>query len=249
MKDIFARRVAAHELVSRRDDAGVALRDGRLYGTALMVIDGIDADSLLVPLDGGRSLALVDARAEGVASTPLRTIDRTRGFSEVVFEAAPVGEWIGEPGAAAAACGRMLDAARVALAADILGASQRAIELAVAYAMQRRQFDRVIGSFQAVKHLCAEMVAELEPARSLVWYAAHAFDRLRDRSARHAALAKAHLCDLYDRATRVATELHGGIGFTWEYDLHLWFRRAMFDRSVLGSATYQRARAAAAAGW
>jgi alkylation response protein AidB-like acyl-CoA dehydrogenase len=107
----------------------------------------------------------------------------------------------------------------------------------------------VIGSFQAVKHQLADLVADLEPALSLVWYAAHAFDRLPERATRHAALAKAHLCDLYDRTTRVATELHGGIGFTWEYDLHLWFRRAIFDRSALGSAELHRARAAAAAGW
>jgi alkylation response protein AidB-like acyl-CoA dehydrogenase len=241
--------VAANELVSRRDDAGVALRDGRLHGTALMVIDGIDADHLLVPVDDGASLALVDARGAGVASTALRTIDRTRGFSEVVFEAAPVGEWIGEPGAAGDACGRMLDAARVALAADILGASHRAIELAVAYAMQRRQFDRVIGSFQAVKHLCAEMVAELEPARSLVWYAAHAFDAVPEEASLVAAHAKAHLSEIGPFVVRTATEVHGGIGFTDEQNLHYWFKRVGVDRQLLGSPELLREQAARLQGW
>jgi alkylation response protein AidB-like acyl-CoA dehydrogenase len=93
------------------------------------------------------------------------------------------------------------------------------------------------------------MATELEPAMSLYWYAAHAFDRIRDKSERHAAMAKALLTDIYDRITRDATELHGGIGFTWEFDLHLWFRRAIFDRSFLGEASYHRARAADLAGW
>jgi alkylation response protein AidB-like acyl-CoA dehydrogenase len=84
---------------------------------------------------------------------------------------------------------------------------------------------------------------------SLYWYAAHAFDRIQDQAPRHAALAKAHLTDIFDHATRDATELHGGIGFTWEFDLHLFFRRAIFDRGFLGDAGYHRARAADMAGW
>ena len=84
---------------------------------------------------------------------------------------------------------------------------------------------------------------------SLYWYAAYAFDRIRDQSSRHASLAKAHSADLFDNVTRHATELHGGIGFTWEFDLHLWFRRAIFDRSVLGESSFHRARAADLAGW
>ena len=120
---------------------------------------------------------------------------------------------------------RVLDAGRIALAADTLGACERAIEMAVAYAKQREQFGRAIGSFQAVKHLCAEMVAELEPARSLVWYAAHAFDARPDEAAQLAAHAKAHLAEIGTAIVRTATEVHGGIGFTDEHDLHLWFKR------------------------
>jgi alkylation response protein AidB-like acyl-CoA dehydrogenase len=117
------------------------------------------------------------------------------------------------------------------------------------YALQREQFGQPIGAFQAVKHQLANLATELEPSLSLYWYAAHAFDRIREQSSCHAALAKAHLTDLFDRAARDATELHGGIGFTWEFDLHLWFRRAIFDRSFLGDANYHRARGADLAGW
>jgi alkylation response protein AidB-like acyl-CoA dehydrogenase len=241
--------VAANELVSRRDEAGVALRGGRLHGLSLMVIDGIDADLLLVPIAAARCLALVDARGAGIASKDLRTIDRTRGFGSVAFDAAPVVEWIGEPGAAGPATGRMLDAARVALAADILGACERAIELAVAYAMQRRQFDRVIGSFQAVKHLCAEMLAELEPARSLVWYAAHAFDAVPEEASLMACHAKAHLSEIGPWIVRTATEVHGGIGFTDEQNLHYWFKRVGVDRQLLGPPELLREQAARLQGW
>jgi len=241
--------VAANELVSRPDDAGVVLREGRLHGLSLMVIDGIDADLLLVPVDLGQGLALVDARGAGIASRDLRTIDRTRGFSEVRFDGAPVAEWIGEPGGAGPACRRMLDAARVALAADILGACGRAIELAVAYALQRRQFDRVIGSFQAVKHLCAEMVAELEPARALVWYAAHAFDAIPEEASLLAHHAKAHLSEIGPGIVRAATEVHGGIGFTDEQNLHYWFKRVGVDRQLLGSPESLREQAARLQGW
>jgi alkylation response protein AidB-like acyl-CoA dehydrogenase len=118
-----------------------------------------------------------------------------------------------------------------------------------AYALTREQFGQVIGAFQAVKHQLADLAAAIEPSLSLCWYAAHAFDHIPEEAERHAALAKAHLTDLYDHATRVATELHGGIGFTWEFDLHLWFRRAIFDRGFLGEAAYHRERAATLSGW
>ena len=144
---------------------------------------------------------------------------------------------------------RARDAGLVLLAADACGGARRCIDMTVGYVLQREQFGQPIGAFQAVKHQIADVACELEPAVSLWWYAAHAFDHIPDRAERHAALAKARLTDLYDRTTRVATELHGGIGFTWEFDLHLWFRRAVFDRAFLGEAEYHRLRAADLAGW
>ncbi len=241
--------VAATELVARRGNAGVEERDGALHGVASMVIDGIDSQSILIPIDDGKSLAVIDADAAGVRRTNLKTIDRTRGFAEISFDGAAVGEWIGARGEAGDACRRMLEAGRIILAADILGASERAIEMAVEYAKQREQFGRVIGSFQAVKHLCAEMVTELEPARSLVWYAAHAFDTVPTESPLMALHAKAHMSEIGPFIVRTATEVHGGIGFTDELNLHYWFKRVGVDRQLLGSPARLRQDAAALQGW
>jgi alkylation response protein AidB-like acyl-CoA dehydrogenase len=242
--------VAATELTSRREGAGVSERAGRLHGKALMVLDACGADHFLVPVgEAGESLALVEAGAAGLSREILRTIDRTRGFAELVFEGAEAAEWIGERGGAAETNRRMLDVGRVVLAADILGASERALEMSVAYAGQREQFGRPIGSFQAVKHMCAEMVAELEPARSLVWYAAHAFEAAPDEAPLMASQAKAHLSEIGSAIVRTATEVHGGIGFTDEQNLHYWFKRVGVDRQLLGSPDQLREHAAQLQGW
>ena len=135
------------------------------------------------------------------------------------------------------------------LAADAFGAGKRLVDMSVAYAKEREQFGVTIGHFQALKHQLANMATELEPALSLWWYTAHALDHIQDKAERHAALTKAHLTDVFDMVSRYAIELHGGIGFTWEYDLHLWFRRALFNRSYLGGASYHRKRAAKLANW
>src|SRR4029077_14275242 len=118
------------------------------------------------------------------------------------------------------------DGGLVLLAADAYGGARRCLEMTVKYALTREQFGQPIGAFQAVKHQLADLAPDLDPASSLWWYAAHAHDHVPERAERHAAIAKAHLTDLYDRATRIATELHGGIGFTREYDLQLLLSRA-----------------------
>ena len=240
--------VAFGEADEQLDPASFATRatHDRLSGAKPMVAAAGDADVLLVAAcdDSGPGLWLVERDAPGLTVAPLRGSDMTRRLYSLALTDVPARRVGGVE-----AITRASDAGLVLLAADAYGGARRCFEMTRSYALEREQFGQVIGSFQAVKHQLADWIADLEPALSLVWYAAHAFDRLPDKATRHAALAKAHLCDLYDRATRVATELHGGIGFTWEYDLHLWFRRAMFDRSYLGSAGYQRARAATAAGW
>jgi alkylation response protein AidB-like acyl-CoA dehydrogenase len=239
--------VAAAERVQRRQDAGVSFAAGRLSGSALFVIDGLDADAFLVPT--GDDLWLVPASAPGLERLPLPTLDATRALAELRFHAVEPAEQLAAAGAAGAALDQAVDAARALLAADLLGCCDRALELAVAYAMQRRQFDRPIASFQAVKHLCAEMAAAIEPARSLVWYAAHAFDALPEEAALDAALAKAHLAEVATFVVRTATEVHGGIGFTDACDLHFWFKRAALDRQLLGGPALLRERAAALQGW
>jgi alkylation response protein AidB-like acyl-CoA dehydrogenase len=240
--------VAATEILSVHEDAGVRLEDGRLHGKALFVVDAGAADVFLVPLPGG-SLALVTRDAAGLAIELLTTVDRTRRVGELCFEGVAADDWIGGEDAAAEGIARMLDAGRVALAADLLGASERCLEKAVEYAKQREQFGRLIGSFQAVKHMCAEMAAEIEPARSLVWYAAHAFAELPGEAALMAAHAKAHLAEIGTQIARTSTEVHGGIGFTDEHDLHFWFKRVGLDRQLLGGPTALREHAASLQGW
>jgi alkylation response protein AidB-like acyl-CoA dehydrogenase len=239
--------VALGELTGRRDGAALRVDGGRLAGRALFAIDAVGADAFVVALDR-EHLALVPADAQHLGVTALPTVDRTRRVAELTFDGVGPIEWLGTPAGTPGAAARVLAAGRVALAADALGAAGRALEMAVAYARQRVQFGRPIGSFQAVKHLCAEMAAELEPARSLVWYAAYAFDQRPEEAVLMAAHAKAHLAEVATAIVRTATEVYGGYGFTEEGDLHLWFKRAGLDRQLLGGPEAVRAEAAAAQG-
>jgi alkylation response protein AidB-like acyl-CoA dehydrogenase len=192
----------------------------------------------------GVGLWLVRSDAGGVQANDLSGNDRTRRLASVEYRAAQATRIGG-----AAAFAKLRDAALVLVAADAWGGARRCLAMARDYALAREQFGQPIGAFQAVKHQLANLAVELEPSLSLLWYAAHAFDRIEDRGPRHAALAKAFSSDLFDRAARDSTELHGGIGFTWEFDLHLWFRRSIFDRAFFGDAHYHRERAARLAGW
>ena len=237
-KQVFG--VAVTEIFSVREGAGVRATDGRLHGKAMMAIDACGADLVLVAIDGA-TLAVVRADAAGLEITRLKTVDATRCTAELVLDGV-VPEAVFE--GAGHAVARMLDAGRIALAADALGACEAMVEQAVAYAQQRKQFDRVIGSFQAVKHMCAEMIAELEPARSLVWYAAHSFDSLPDEAPLMACHALAHLSEIAREIASVSTQVHGGIGWTDEQNLHFWFKRIGNARHLLGGPQALRQRAA-----
>ena len=234
--------IAIGEAISgARDGAGVSAHAGRLTGKALFVIDAAEADIFIVA-DRAGGLHLVEADAPGLTSTVLTTIDPTRSFAELTFDGAPT-----EPldqGEPARALERLRDAAWTMLAADMLGAAATMIDKAVAYAKERRQFGRLIGSFQAVKHLCAEMAAELEPCRALVWYAAYAFDAVPAEASLTAAHAKAHLSEVSRFVARTATEVHGGIGITDLLGLHYWFKRVGLDRQLLGGPERVRSLAA-----
>lgn len=232
--------VAATETFSVREGAGVGFERGRLRGKALMALDAFRADRVLVPIGTDR-LAVVAGDASGLERTRLTTVDVTRCACELVFDDVEPEAVFEEAGHAVA---RMLDAGRIALAADTLGACEAMIEQAVAYAQQRKQFGRVIGSFQAVKHLCAEMVAELEPARSLLWYAAHAFDAIPDDAPVMACHVLAHVSEIGREIASVATQVHGGIGWTDEQNLHFWYKRIGVARHLLGGPEALRARAA-----
>ena len=232
--------VAVTERFSVREDAGVRLGSGRLGGKSMMAIDALGADRILVSLDAQR-LAVVDASAPGLAIERLRTVDATRCTAELCFDDVTPDAVYEDAGAAIA---RMLDAGRIALAADVLGCCESMVERAVAYAKERKQFDRVIGSFQAVKHMCAEMIAELEPARSLLWYAAHAFDAIPEEAPPMACHVLAHVSEIAREIASVSTQVHGGIGWTDEQNLHFWFKRIANARNLLGGPELLRDRAA-----
>ena len=138
----------------------------------------------------------------------------------------------------------LIDAGRVMYAADTLGAAQEMLDRSVAYAAERKQFGRPIGSFQAVKHMCAEMAAALEPCRALVWYAGYALDALPAEASLTACHAKAHLSEVGTMVARTATEVHGGMGFTDLVGLHYWFKRIGFNRQMLGGPQRVREEAA-----
>jgi alkylation response protein AidB-like acyl-CoA dehydrogenase len=215
-----------------------------LSGTKEHVPYGSSADLLVVGLAGG-NLALVEPARGGCVIDPFPGVDRTRRLDTVRFEGAAAEEL---PGGAAAAP-RVRDAGLVLLAADAFGGASKLVEMSVAYAKTREQFGVTIGHFQALKHQLANMALEVEPGRALHWYAAHAFDQASEDAPRMAALAKAHLGDRFLQVARDAVEAHGGIGYTWECDVQIWFKRAIFDRTFLGSSASHRERAAKLAGW
>ncbi len=236
----------SEQAAGAREKAGITARNGKLTGKTLFVLDFAGADIFIVA-DRFAGLHLVNAKAKGLEKTQLTTIDATRTIGELNFdnvEAEPLSS-----GNAAATLDRMIAAGRIMLAADTLGAGGRMIEKAVLYAKERKQFGRVIASFQAVKHMCAEMIAELEPCRALIWYAAYAFDEFPEQSQRMAAHAKAHTAEVGTFVARTATEVHGGMGFTDLLGLHYWFKRIGFDRQALGGPEKVRHDAAVAQGW
>jgi alkylation response protein AidB-like acyl-CoA dehydrogenase len=213
----------------------------RLEGAKVHVPYPALADVMIVGVQGG-GLVLVDCATAGMEVHPVQCLDGTRRTAHVTF-AGVAAEPLDCDGA------RLRDAALVLLAADAFGGARRCVDMAVAHALEREQFGTVIGRFQGLKHQLANMATEVEPARGLYWYAAYAFDAVPAEAERTAALAKAHIGDRFLRAARDATEAHGGIGYTWEYPLHVWLKRAVFDCMFLGSPTVHRRRSAALAGW
>ena len=190
----------------------------------------------------------IDSKAAGVTIKMLKGLDLTRRVCSVELKEVRV-KASAQLAGGIDAYRRMIDIASVAVAADSLGGIERALEMAVEYSKVREQFGKPIGSFQALKHAASEIVSELEPARSLLWYAAYALDSEPKAAPRAAAMAKARLSEVYSRATDRAVLMHGGIGFTWEHDIHLWFKRSRFDESYFGSPPYHRERVAQLGGY
>lgn len=239
--------VAAGALAGTTGDTTLTFDAERLNGRVSGVIDSGQATHVLAFLTDGRCV-LTDAPQPDLEIDPRPTVDRTRPLAGMIFDHVPATALAGDDDPREQAL-RVLDAGRLILAADTLGAAQCMIEKAVAYAGERVQFDRVIASFQAVKHMCAEMTTAVEPCRSLIWYAAHAQDHLADERRMLANLTKAHLNDVGRDVARTATEVHGGMGFTDLMGLHFWFKRISFNRQVLGGSERCRNDAALAQGW
>lgn len=211
-----------------------------ISGEAGFVTGAGQANVMLAGLYGGE-LALVEP-GDGVSVQRLKSSDRTRRQSAITFENAPAAMLDSD-------VGRIFDAALVLQASDALGGAQKTLDMTVAYAREREQFGQPIGKFQALKHQLAQIALEVEPARALVWYAAYAWDENLDDARKAAAIANAHLTETFNRTIRAAVAAHGGIGYTWEYDLSFWVKRAFYDRAVLGSPAAHRARAADLSDW
>ncbi|CAA0126052.1 (R)-benzylsuccinyl-CoA dehydrogenase [Halioglobus japonicus] len=228
-----------------REDAGVTAVNDKLNGRLMFALGAASAELLICSCREG-DLYLVHRDAPGLEWTSMRSVDDTRCLWEIKLREVAAELLLPEAGDALAPVSA---AGRIALAADTLGAAQTMLDKAVAYSCERQQFDRLIGSFQAVKHMCAEMAAELEPCRALLWYAAYAYDAVPDKRTLLACHAKAHLGEVGTSIARTATEVHGGMGFTDLLGLHYWFKRIGFNRQVLGSPDRLRAQAARVQGW
>lgn len=222
----------------------VRVSGGVLSGCKRYVPHADVARILIVGVEGG-GLVLVEADAPGVKYETMAGVDRTRPVFRVDFDSTPCTAVSVDPRLAA----RLRDVGLALLAADAFGAATRLIDMAVGYAGTRVQFGRKIGEFQAVKHQIARLGLDIEPTRALYWYAAYAIDHLPDEGERAVALAKSHITDRAMHTARMVVELHGGIGFTWECDVQMWFKRVMFDRAFLGTPESLRERCAALAGW
>lgn len=222
----------------------------RLRGSAQFVLDGHTAHDLFVAVveSGGVSLVAIEGADPAVVRRRQPTLDLTRPLAEIHVDGARVTR-IGAPGTAAPALARGVDSARVAVACEAVGGADAVIESAVAYAKTRRQFGRLIGSFQAIKHMCADMFIEAEPGRAAAAYAARVVDTDdAPELALAAAVAKAWCCDAYVLCANSHIQIHGGIGFTWEHPAHLYLKRAKADQALFGDVYHQRRTVAQSAG-
>jgi alkylation response protein AidB-like acyl-CoA dehydrogenase len=227
--------------------------DYLLTGRKRFVLDGHCADLLVVAArreesrgDDGISLFTVPSEAQGVERRALPTLDQTRRLAEIELHGVrvPASARLGEEGSGAAALERILELAAIGLAAEQVGGAQRCLDLAVAHAKSRVQFGRPIGSFQAIQHRCADMMLRVESARSAAYYAACVAAENGEGLARVASLAKAYCSDAYFHCAADSLQVHGGVGFTWEYDVHLHLKRAKWAESYLGDPVFHRERVA-----
>jgi len=239
--------LAFTEQNGRWDEAGITMEASgsgdswTLTGEKMYVLDGTTAGLLIVAAKTGAGVSLfaVQGDAEGLTRTALSTMDQTRKQARVTFAGTPA-KLIGTEGGGWAVLERVLDLAAVALAAEQVGGAQECLEMAVQYAKDRVQFGRPIGSFQAIKHKCADMLLEVESAKSAAYYAGWCASELNDELPSVASLAKSYCSEAYFHTTAENIQIHGGIGFTWEHPAHLYFKRAKSSELLFGDPTYHR---------
>ena len=239
--------LAFTEANGKWDESGITMpatgsgSDYTLTGEKMYVLDGTTAGLILVAARtaGGVSLFAVQGDAAGLTREGLSTMDQTRKQARLTFDATPA-KLIGTEGGGWAVLSQVLDLAAVALAAEQVGGAQECLEMAVQYAKDRVQFGRPIGSFQAIKHKCADMLLEVESAKSAAYYAGWCASELNDELPSVASLAKSYCSEAYFHTTAENIQIHGGIGFTWEHPAHLYFKRAKSSELFLGDPTYHR---------
>ncbi|TMB02371.1 MAG: acyl-CoA dehydrogenase [Deltaproteobacteria bacterium] len=247
--------LAQLEPSARWDAEGIALEARpagggyKLSGTKLFVPDAHTADLLIVAGRApgstgaeGVSLFLVDAKAPGVTTTLLKTMDQTRKLCEVALRdvSVPAERVLGPAGQGWKLLERVTDRGKVGLCAEMCGGAQKVLEMSVDYAKVREQFGRPIGSFQAIQHKCANMLVEVESSKSATYYAAWAVANDVPEGPLAAAMAKAYCSDAYRHTAGEGIQIHGGIGFTWEHDMHIYFKRAKSSEVTFGDATWNR---------
>ena len=225
--------VGLSEYIGAREDAELIINGNKVNGKALFVIDADDASHFILSDDQG-TMFIVDADDSGLEVIELTSVDKTRSYVEILLNNVTA-EILDNTVKNNNAIEKTIDAGRIMLAADSVGAAQVMIDNSVEYAKERKQFGRVIGSFQAVKHMCAEMTAELEPCYAIVWHAAHCFDYIPEEARLLACQSKSHISEVTKMVAKKATEVHGGMGFTDLLGLHYWFKRIGMNRQLLGS--------------
>jgi alkylation response protein AidB-like acyl-CoA dehydrogenase len=217
-----------------------------LTGTKMFVLDGHTAELIVVVAraagttgQDGISFYTVAGDASGLTRTALATMDQTRKQAKLEFDGVEA-QLLGTAGDGWAALSKTLDQAAVGICNEMVGGGQFVLDESVQYAKDRVQFGRPIGSFQAIKHKCADMLLEIESAKSAAYYASWAAAEDNDELPVVASLAKAYCSDAYFHAAAENIQIHGGIGFTWEHNAHLYFKRAKSSEILLGDATYHR---------
>ena len=239
--------LATTEPSGRWDEAGITIEakgsgsDFTISGTKSFVIDGHTADLIIVAARTGKGVSLfaVEGNAKGLTRTALSTMDQTRKQAKLDFAGTPA-TLIGTEGKGWDVLSKVMDLAAVALAAEQVGGAQKVLEMAVQYAKDRIQFGRPIGSFQAIKHKCADMLLEVESAKSAAYYGMWCAAEGNEELPSVASLAKAYCSEAYFHAAAENIQIHGGIGFTWEHPAHLYFKRAKSSELIFGDPTYHR---------